>query len=269
MNTSDSNLFNSEFFRQIFETSRDGIAVTNLDGSFLETNPAFQTLTGYSLEELKKDSFWSLFPLNWDSSQRKVFHENLLSIGYSQEFEKEYIRKDGKNISISIRIYLIRDESKNPTAFWGTIRDISERKHNEEVHKQLYEEIKEGWEALRRIFVLNPFPMFISEIDTGKLLEVNRKFAEQIEHEPDELIGKTMTELGVWFSDQVKEAIFGVIRRDGFVDSIEMPFRTTTGNEFWGLFSAQPIEYMGKTALLSITVPMTDRIKEERENKDY
>ncbi|EMY04449.1 PAS domain S-box protein, partial [Leptospira interrogans str. 2002000626] len=166
MNTSDSNLFNSEFFRQIFETSRDGIAVTNLDGSFLETNPAFQTLTGYSLEDLKKDSFWSLFPLNWDSSQRKVFHENLLSIGYSQEFEKEYIRKDGKNISISIRIYLIRDESKNPTAFWGTIRDISERKHNEEVHKQLYEEIKEGWEALRRIFVLNPFPMFISEIDT-------------------------------------------------------------------------------------------------------
>lgn len=109
--------------------------------------------------------------------------------------------------------------------------------------------------------------MSISEIDTGKLLEVNRKFVEQIEYEPDKLIGKTMTELGVWFSDQVKEAIFGIISREGFVDSIEMPFRTTTGNEFWGLFSAQPIEYMGKTALLSITVPMTDRIKEGREKQ--
>ncbi|EMN31115.1 PAS domain S-box protein [Leptospira interrogans serovar Pyrogenes str. L0374] len=61
MNTSDSNLFNSEFFRQIFETSRDGIAVTNLDGSFLETNPAFQTLTGYSLEDLKKTVFGLCF----------------------------------------------------------------------------------------------------------------------------------------------------------------------------------------------------------------
>ncbi|MCH1913520.1 PAS domain S-box protein [Leptospira noguchii] len=267
MNALDSNLFNSEFFRQIFETSRDGIVIANLDGSFLKANSAFQTLTGYSLEELKKNTLWSLFPLDWDSSQRKIFHENLFSIGYSQEFEKEYIRKDGKNISISIRMYLIRDESKNPISFWGMIRDISEQKHNEEAHKQLYEEIKEGWEALRRIFVLNPFPMSISEIDTGKLLEVNRKFAEQIEYEPDKLIGKTMTELGVWFSDHVREAIFGVIRRDGFVDSIEMPFRTTTGNEFWGLFSAQPIEYMGKTALLSITVPMTDRIKEEREKQ--
>lgn len=41
-------------------------------------------------------------------------------------------------------MYLIRNESKNPTAFWGTIKDISEQKHNGEVHKQLYEEIKEG-----------------------------------------------------------------------------------------------------------------------------
>lgn len=96
MNTSDSNLFNSEFFRQIFETSRDGISIADLNGSFLETNPAFQILTGYSFEELKKDGLWSLFPLNWDSSRRKVFHEDLLSIGYSQEFEKNTFVKTGK-----------------------------------------------------------------------------------------------------------------------------------------------------------------------------
>ncbi|WP_061250286.1 PAS domain S-box protein [Leptospira alstonii] len=264
MKALDSNLLNSEFFRQIFETSRDGIAIADLNGSFLEANPAFQILMGYTLEELRKNNFWFLIPTGWD---RKTFEENLLSSGYSQEFEKEYFRKDGSIIAISVKAYVIRDEYKNPTAIWGIIRDISEQKRNEEVRKQLYDEIKEGWEALRRIFVLNPFPMAISEIDTGKLLEVNRKFAEQIEYDPDKLVGKTMTELGVWFSSEVRETIFTTIKREGFVDSIEMPFRTTKGAEFWGLFSAQPIEYKGRTALLSITVPMTDRIKEEKEKQ--
>ncbi|TGL77680.1 PAS domain S-box protein [Leptospira yasudae] len=267
MKTLDSNLLNSEFFRQIFETSRDGIAIANLEGHFLEANPAFQTLTGYSLEELREMSFWSLTPSHWNSVEQKDFEENLLSSGYSHEFEKEYVRKNGTRIPICIKSYVLQDESKNPVAIWGIIRDISEQKRNEEVREKLYDEIKEGWEALRRIFVLNPFPMAISEIGSGKLLEVNRKFGEQIEYDYDQLVGKTTLELGVWFSPQVRETIVSIMKRDGFVDSVEIPFRTTKGKEFWALFSAQPIEYKGSTALLSITVPITDRIKEEREKQ--
>ncbi|MDI7216942.1 PAS domain S-box protein [Leptospira santarosai] len=267
MKALDSNLLNSEFFRQIFETNRDGIAIANWKGSFLEANSAFQILTGYSLEELQNDSFWSLLPASWDAAKRKDFEENLLSSGYSQEFEKEYSCKNGGIVTISVKTYVIRNESKNPIAIWGIVRDISEQKQNEEVRKKFCDEIQEGWEALQRIFVLNPFPMAISEIDTGKLLEVNRKFAEQIEYDPDKLIGKTMTELGVWFSSEVRENILTIMRRDGFVDSLETPFRTSKGSEFWGLFSAQQIEYKGKIAFLSITVPITDRIKEEREKQ--
>ncbi|MDI7195790.1 PAS domain S-box protein [Leptospira santarosai] len=267
MKALDSNLLNSEFFRQIFETNRDGIAIANWKGSFLEANSAFQILTGYSLEELQNDSFWSLLPASWDAAKRKDFEENLLSSGYSQEFEKEYSCKNGGIVTISVKTYIIRNESKNPIAIWGIVRDISEQKQNEEVRKKFCDEIQEGWEALQRIFVLNPFPMAISEIDTGKLLEVNRKFAEQIEYDPDKLIGKTMTELGVWFSSEVRENILTIMRRDGFVDSLETPFRTSKGAEFWGLFSAQQIEYKGKIAFLSITVPITDRIKEEREKQ--
>lgn len=239
MKALDSNLLNSEFFRQIFETNRDGIAIANWKGSFLEANSAFQILTGYSLEELQNDSFWSLLPASWDAAKRKDFEENLLSSGYSQEFEKEYSCKNGGIVTISVKTYVIRNESKNPIAIWGIVRDISEQKQNEEVRKKFCDEIQEGWEALQRIFVLNPFPMAISEIDTGKLLEVNRKFAEQIEYDPDKLIGKTMTELGVWFSSEVRENILTIMRRDGFVDSLETPFRTSKGAEFWGLFSAQ------------------------------
>ncbi|XDD51227.1 PAS domain S-box protein [Leptospira sp. WS92.C1] len=267
MNALDTNLLNSEFFRQIFETSRDGIAIASLDGNFLEANPAFQTLTGYSLHELRKISFWDLTPEEWISYQRNIFKEHLFPSGYSQEFEKEYIRKDGSVIPVCVKAYLIQDERKKPVAIWGIVRDISEQKRNEEIRQKLYDEVKEGWEVLRRIFFLNPFPMSISEIATGKLVEANRKFAEQVDSDLESIIGKTTSELGLWFSPEVKETVISTMKREGFVNNIEIPFRTTKGKEFWGLYSAQTIEYKGNTALLSITVPMTDRIKEEKEKQ--
>lgn len=267
METLDSHLLNSEFFRQIFETSRDGIAIANLDGVFLEANPAFLSLTGYSLEELRSITLWSLTPDHWIANEKRIFEEYLLPTGYSQEIEKEYIRKDGSIVPICVKAHVIQDDSKNPIAIWGIVRDISEQKRNENVQQKLYQEAKEGWDALKSIFLLNPLPMALTEIQTGKILEANQKFAEQIESTIEGIIGKTTLELGLWFSEEARTTILSNMKRDGFVDGIEMPFRTTTGKEFWALFSAKAIEYKGETALLSITVPMTDRIKEEKEKQ--
>ncbi|AOP34814.1 histidine kinase [Leptospira tipperaryensis] len=267
METLDSHLLNSEFFRQIFETSRDGIAIANLDGTFLEANPAFLSLTGYSIEELREITLWSLTPDHWIANEKRIFEEYLLPTGYSQEIEKEYIRKDGRIVPICVKAYVIQDDSKKPIAIWGIVRDISEQKKNESIQQKLYHEAKEGWDALKSIFLLNPLPMALTEIKTGKILEVNQKFAEQVESTIEKIIGKTTLELNLWFSEEVRETILSEMKRDGFVDGIEMPFRTTTGKEFWGLFSAKAIEYKGEKVLLSITVPMTDRIKEEKEKE--
>ncbi|MBM9576487.1 PAS domain S-box protein [Leptospira sp. 201903070] len=267
METLDSHLLNSEFFRQIFETSRDGIAIANLDGIFLEANPAFLSLTGYTIEELRKITLWSPVQNHRVANKKRFFEKYLLATDYSQEFEIEYLRKDGSIVSICVKSYVIRDDSKNPIAVWGIVRDISEQKKNETVQKKLYLEAKEGWDALKSIFLLNPLPMALTEIETGRILEVNQKFAEQADSTIEKIIGKTTLELGFWFSGEARETVISILKRDGFVDGIEMPFRTATGIEFWGLFSAKAIEYKGKKALLSITVPMTDRIKEEKEKQ--
>ncbi|EMJ94401.1 PAS domain S-box protein [Leptospira alstonii] len=263
----DSNLFNSEFFQQIFETSRDAIAIADLEGNFLEVNLAFLTLTGYSSEELRKISFWSLIPEEWIENQKTIIEKYLFPSGYSQEFEKEYIRKDGSIVSMNVKIYVIQDDLKNPISIWGSVRDISEHKRNKNIHQKLYEEVKENREALERLFFLNPLPISITEINTGKLLEVNRKFAQQIDYDFNQLKGKTTVELGIWFSDDDRKKVVSLVRQNGFVDGLELRFLTTKGKEFWVLFSAQLIEYKGKNALLSIPVPITDRILEEKEKQ--
>ncbi|MBM9502342.1 PAS domain S-box protein [Leptospira sp. 201903071] len=267
METLDSHLLNSEFFRQIFETSRDGIAIANLDGVFLEANPAFLSLTGDSIEELRKMTLWSLTPDHWIVKEKRIFEEYLLPTGSSQEFETDYKRKDGSVVPICVKVYIIQNDSKEPVAIWAILRDISGQKRNEDVQQKLYQEAKEGWDALKSIFLLNPLPMALTEIQTGRILEANQKFAEQVDSTIEKIIGKTTLELGLWFSREVRETILSIMKRDGFVDGIEMPFRTVTGIEFWGLFSAKAIEYKGGKVLLSITVPMNDRIKEEREKQ--
>ncbi|TGK29033.1 PAS domain S-box protein [Leptospira gomenensis] len=263
----DPQILDSEFFRRIFETSGEGIVVAYPDGTLWETNPSFRTLTGYSVTESDRLRFWDFLPEIWSEIRSSVWETDPLPEVFRRETETEWVRKDGSKVFLSVQVHLVRNDSRKPAAFWALFRDVSERKRADHIQKKLYDEVKEGWEALRRIFLLNPFPMAITEIETGKLLEANRKFAEQIEYDLESLIGKTTLELGVWFSPEIRETAVSILKRDGFVDGIEIPFRTTKGKEFWGLFSAQPIEYKGKTALLTITVPMTDRIKMEREKQ--
>jgi PAS domain S-box-containing protein len=60
--------------------------------------------------------------------------------GYSKEYEKEYIKKDGTLLPISIRSWLTKDKQGKPVGTWAIVRDITERKQAEEklLKKQYY-----------------------------------------------------------------------------------------------------------------------------------
>ncbi|MFC2003847.1 ATP-binding protein [Chloroflexota bacterium] len=52
--------------------------------------------------------------------------------GYSDEYAKEYIKKDGTILPIAIRVWLIKDEEGKPAGMWCIARDITEHKRAEE-----------------------------------------------------------------------------------------------------------------------------------------
>ena len=64
----------------------------------------------------------------WHEKESKIVKDQILLRGYSDEYEKEYIKKDGTSFPISIRVWAIKDENGNNTGMWGIVRDITERK---------------------------------------------------------------------------------------------------------------------------------------------
>ena len=125
-------LFKSEEkYRGLYESVKDGIAKVNMDGKILECNPEFSRMLGYTSEELKEKRFQDFTPKKYHKIEEEKLKNETLKRGYTEEYEKEYIRKDGRLIPISIRVWLIDDEEGKPINMWAIVRDISNKKEYE------------------------------------------------------------------------------------------------------------------------------------------
>ncbi len=136
-----------ERYRGLFESSLDGIATIDMAGNFLDTNLAYQRMLGYSGEELRHLTYQQLTPARWHEMEMGIVQELVIGRGYSDEYEKEYIRKDGTIFPIGIRTWLIKDKQGTNTGMWAIIRDITEHKRAEEAlrnSERLYRAIGES-----------------------------------------------------------------------------------------------------------------------------
>ncbi|MFZ0035401.1 MAG: PAS domain S-box protein [Sedimentisphaerales bacterium] len=118
-------------FRTLFTSSRDGIAMADLDGHITECNQAYADMLGYSPEELRKTTFLKLTPGKWHRQNEEMVKYVLVK-GYSDEFEKEYLRKDGTILPVSLRTWRIDDNKGHISGICSIVRDITERKRAEE-----------------------------------------------------------------------------------------------------------------------------------------
>lgn len=120
-------------FRDLHEKLRDGVVSADLQGKIIGFNPAFvRMLSDYTPEELYQMTYQELTPVKWHQMEEKIVQEQVMMRGYSDLYEKEYIRKDGSTVPIEIQIYLVSDSHNKTQYFWKIVRDISERRHVEQ-----------------------------------------------------------------------------------------------------------------------------------------
>ena len=104
-----------------------GITVLDKDQYFIMTNSAFQTMVGYTEEELKKITPLDITPASERETNQALFSE--LQQGKRQHFEliKRLRRKDGQLIWIQLYVFRIADRAETGQHTFGMVFDITEK----------------------------------------------------------------------------------------------------------------------------------------------
>ena len=123
--------------RILFEQSKDGIAVLDLNGKLQESNPAFARMLGFaSVKEAMKVDLDSLYP---DRASRDVFLGRLKEKGRLEHNEAELRRKDGSVVHAVENAAATFDERGELAEIHGCLMDASERQTEQQLrqaHKQ-------------------------------------------------------------------------------------------------------------------------------------
>ncbi|MFA6143863.1 MAG: EAL domain-containing protein [Sulfurimonas sp.] len=117
----------NEEFKTIFDISRDGLAILDLESNFLEFNNAYLSMTGFRREELLLTSCIAL-SIPEDQERAIQAMKIITEIGYLESFEKTCIVKNGSRIVIKMAMSLMPDKKR----IMISTKDITDIRHHEE-----------------------------------------------------------------------------------------------------------------------------------------
>src|ERR1700688_4014577 len=121
-----------ERWRSVFENSAIGVALTDLSGRFLATNHVYQTIVGYTEEELHALRFLDVTHEDHREANWALVTELLEGKRRQVQLEKKYRRKDGTSIWVSNNVSLVPGTESVPRFIMALSEDITQRKHAEE-----------------------------------------------------------------------------------------------------------------------------------------
>jgi len=112
--------------RGLFELAPVGIALTDMQGRYIEFNEAFRAICGYTQDELKALDYWTLTPPEYEADEA-IQLEALANTGRYGPYEKAYVRKDGARVPLRLNGLLIRGRG-GEEFIWSIVEDITEER---------------------------------------------------------------------------------------------------------------------------------------------
>ena len=103
-----------ERFRQAFQNAPIGMALCNMDGSFVQANSAYCHMLGFTEGELNQMTFLDL--THPQDLERQMAYFERCRLGEIDNFhvDKRYIRKDGEIIWVNMNAEVTKDEAGKP-----------------------------------------------------------------------------------------------------------------------------------------------------------
>jgi PAS domain S-box-containing protein len=233
-------------YETFFNTINDFLFVLDEQGNIIHTNSTVIDRLGYTREELSGLSVLMVHPLDRRDEAGRIVEEMLK--GITEFCPVPIVTKSGIQIPVETRVTPGIWDGK-PVIF-GVTKDISKVKLSEE--------------KFSKVFYLNPSVCGLSDLETGKYVEVNDQFYTLLGFEKNEVIGKTATDLGI-LTTEIVNAVMSKAERNGTVTNIEADLKAKNGDIKHVLLSAENIYIQDKKYRFTVVHDITKLKKAEDE----
>ncbi len=244
----------------ILERIDEAIYLTGETAEPLYLSPAFEDLTGLSLETLSEDPWTFVDHVHPEDRERyrrlleRVEHD--VETGDTEDrydIEFRFQRPDGETRWFHGTDYPLEDDSRY--SFISVLSDVTERRRREREFEQIFDSVTDI------ITVYDP--------ETVELIDVNRTMADLLGYDRETILelgtgGVSATELG-YERSTVEEVVREVDETDEPIRGLEWALRTDSGETLWVEVDATPARINGGRRVLAIARDVTERRdREER-----
>ncbi len=122
-------------------------------------------------------------------------------------------------------------------------------------------------QLFRSLFDSNPVPHMLQRVG-GSIVDVNSAFVQASGYAREELLGRTISEIGFWGTAQDRTRSSEMLQREGGLDGFEGVVRLRNGERRFVLLSARMLEIDGAQHYLHSIVDITERRRVEQALRD-
>ena len=240
-------------YQAVIEQATDGIYLLDADSRrIIETNPSFGRMLGYAAEELLGMEVYDFVAhprKNVDATIDRTLEQRRRVVG-----GRMYRRKDGTLLDVEVGVSVISLEGRD--VICTIVRDVTERKKNEEALKQserLYRTVIE--EVTENICLV--------DVETRRIVESNPAFREALGYTEEELHHMTLYDIVAHDRESIDQNIWLTVeKRSSLVG--ERKYRRKDGSLLDVEASGSIILRGGRETLCVVAHDITERAQAQR-----
>jgi PAS domain S-box-containing protein len=241
--------------RAIFDHAAVGIAVAELDGTFVEVNRRVTEMLGYPVDELTGLTFASLTHPDDLAETQECMRALAAGEVADTSFEKRYRHRGGHYVWCLVSATVLRDADGRPQRFLGVMEDITARKREQRERDRLTAVLER---SVNEVYVFDAASLRFEYVNEGARRNLGYSLAEMtgmtpVDIKPEFTEGRFRAMVAPLLDGRQQKLVFETVhrRRDGSVYPVEVHL--------------QRVPYADDHVFLAIILDITERRRTEAE----
>jgi PAS domain S-box-containing protein len=130
---------------------------------------------------------------------------------------------------------------------------LADLQHAERARDQSEEGRRISEEKFQKIFHSSPVAFSITTLEEGRFLEVNAAYAARYGYSREEILGRTVHELGIWDDPADRRFLVTQLQRGGPIRNVVTRLRARSGEIKLTAYSADWLEFEGQRCILAVS----------------